>query len=339
MVDFNRWLVEVLNDTRSEGIEWGPSYGENPWLALEEPQPQDEPLVEAFTADDVSTFRLLRTACEYYMARCESLQHTNADLTTQLDQLKVKLNEALVRAFETQQTLEREREVSMLQADRIVMGVQIGDHLSRQNSHGQRPTSLQQQITEAFQMLDVISGVPVEGTETESTSVSEWGPEGEGEGTQANELESAEHQTTVDTEERLHLSSREEGEAAQPSLAQSTATSDGYDYQHLTDLRASEDTSSSWYQHALRSLKDKREQRKPREDPEASSFTADADHKEAFSDDAQEFVQLVSIRNPAEDGEDSTWYRRALQHLKDERRRRASLRDRDSFTSTISIVD
>lgn len=32
MVDFNRWLLEVLADTRSEGIVWGPSYGENPGL-------------------------------------------------------------------------------------------------------------------------------------------------------------------------------------------------------------------------------------------------------------------------------------------------------------------
>ncbi|KAF4033225.1 hypothetical protein GN244_ATG14922 [Phytophthora infestans] len=321
MVDFNRWLAEVLDDTRSEGIEWGPSYGESPWLALEEPQPQDGPYIEAFSTDDDSTFRLLRTACEYYMTRCKGLQQTNADLTTQLDEAQVKLKEALVRAFELQQTLEREREVSMLHAERIVMGVQIGDHLSRQNSHGQCPTSLHQQITDAFRMLNTISGDSVEGTETESTLVSE---------------EEVEESHPNEPESEAVLQTAHVGAVAR------SATLDDCDYRQLTELHAGDETSGSWYQHALRSLKEKREQRRVSSKTESAivtPLTAIVDLKETSSDDVKEFVQLVSIRDPAEDGEDLTWYRRALQHLKDERRRRVSLQDRDSFTSTISIVD
>ncbi|KAG2764734.1 hypothetical protein PC129_g19536 [Phytophthora cactorum] len=370
MVDFNRWLADVLEDTHSEGIEWGPSYGENPWLALVEPQPQDDPLHESFNAVDVRTFR---AACEYYMARCEGLQETNADLTAQLEELKAKLKEALVRAFESQQTLEREREVAMLHAQRLVMGVQIGDHLSQQNSHGRLPTSLHQQITEAFQMLNMLSTAPREGTETESTSVSEWGLDAndvEAEESQAKEPECTEdvEAAPADKEQRLHLSRHEEDnillegqEAAPFALVQtrvddpdlppgivfeSTAKPDGCDYQQLTELRASEETSGSWYRHALRSLKEKREQRRLQRKTRVESveapietFSMGIDPMKASSGDAQEFMQLVSIRDTAEDGEDSTWYRRALQHLKDERKRRVSLRDRDSFSSTISIVD
>ncbi|KAG7391929.1 hypothetical protein PHYPSEUDO_003135 [Phytophthora pseudosyringae] len=377
MVDFNRWLTAVLEDTRAEGIEWGPSYGEKPWLALEEPQPQDDQLDDVFSVDNASTIQLLRAACEYYMTRCESLQQTNAGLATQLEEVKTQLKAALIRAFESQQALAREREVSTLQGRRLVMGVQIGDHLSQENSHGRGPTDLHQQITDAFRMLDVVRAAPREGTETaptsEATSVSDFEPDSfaeeveDGQAEDWREPEDTEdiegalveqkellavppgHDDMVLTEGHEVLVSSPDVVNSEPSVGATEAIStyDGCDYEQLTKMQNSEEKSGgSWYRQALRSLKDKREQRRflrksrveSAKAPLVTTSTTDVVDKEAPSLDAPEFVQLVSIRDPAKDGDDSMWYRRALQHLNDERKRRVSDRDRDSFSSTISIV-
>lgn len=367
MVDFNRWLTEVLADTHSEGIEWGPSYGETPWLALEEQQPQRD---EALAFDNASTFQLLRTACEYFMVRCDSLQQSNARLAMQLEELKTQLKEALIRAFESQHALEREREVSALQDRRLVMGVQIGDHLAQQRSHGGRPINLHQQITSAFCMLDAVSTVPREGTEEapvdESTPTSVLGRDSNelevddalanegvesGVATPVNQekLQPALPSTNVKVLPEVFRPSKEQLDSDPASSSvfelEPLTSSDDFDYQKLTTLRSSEEKNCSWYRHALHTLKEKRKQRrkasgKAADAPPVTKFTTSAVCKEAPSLDAQEFVQLVSTRNSTEDGEDSTWYRRALQHLKEERKRRVSLHNRaGSFSSTISIVD
>ncbi|KAL3661374.1 hypothetical protein V7S43_013577 [Phytophthora oleae] len=347
MFDFNQWLAEVLDDTRSEGIEWGPSYGENPWLALEE-QPQDGPLNEAFTVDHASTIELLRSACEYYIVQSESLQQSNVVLSMQVEELKIQLTDALVRAFDSQQALEREREVSALQARRFVMGVQIGDHLSQESTHGYRPADLHQQITDAFRMLNEVRA-PHEDTETtasEATSVSDF----EGIAVEGDQAEGDIEPESVEEvlEDQKHLPSDTVPTEGQKSPQSAVAQCDERDYQHLTQLQSSEELGGSWYQHALRSLKEKREQRRlerrdqPKPDLSETSFvtsSTEAVCEDSSFIDQEEYVKLAATRDAAENGEDVTWYRRALQHLKKERQRRVSFHDRNSFSSTISIAD
>lgn len=329
MVDFNQWLTEVLEDTRSEGIEWGPSYGENPWLALEE-QPQDGQVGEAFTMDHASTIQLLRSACEYYMIQCESLQQSNVGLAMQVEELKHQLMDALVRVFDTQQALEREREISALQARRFVMGVQIGDHLSQEVGHEYRPEDLHQQITDAFRMLNEVQA-PHEDTETTASEASVGAFYMEGD----RDIEPEVIEVVIDS---LNLPT--EGQEPQ-SHVESVTQSDQCDYQHLTQLQSS---GGSWYQHALRSLNEKREQRrraKPKAELSEASFVASSQavYEESSFLDQEEYTKLAATRDSSENGEDATWYRRALQHLKKEHQRRASFHDRNSFTSTVSITD
>ncbi|KAK1945320.1 hypothetical protein P3T76_003853 [Phytophthora citrophthora] len=334
MVDFNQWLTEILEDTHSEGIEWGPSYGENPWLALEE-QPQDGQLSEAFAMDHGSTIQLLQSACEYYMTQCDNLLRSNIGLTTQVEALKHQLMDALVRVFDAQQALEREREMSALQARRFVMGVQIGDHLSQEGGHAYRPEDLHQQITDAFRMLHEVQS-PHEDTEMTASeaSVSDFDIDGE------RDSEPEIIEVVIDNQNYLP---NEGQEPPQPHVEPVTQ-SDKCDYQHLTELQSSEESGGRWYQYALRSLKEKREQRRSTKSKAELSEASIATSSEAVYEgssflDQEEFVKLVATRDSTENEEDATWYRRALQHLKKERQRRVSFHDRNSFSSTVSITE
>ncbi|OWY98944.1 hypothetical protein PHMEG_00030151 [Phytophthora megakarya] len=372
MVDFNRWLAEVLEDTHTEGIVWEPTYSDNPWLALEEQQPQNASLDEAFTRDSTTTIQLLGTACEIYMERYERLQQTNIGLAVELEQLKIQLKEALVRAFDTQQILDREREVAALQTRRLVMGVQIGEHLSQRNSHDRGQIELHQQITDAFRMLDtvnapreVVEEMPGLGREPTSENASEQrrSDESEGASAQTNEPEhtgdveagSANQEVVIlcpltkdDTAhpdpEVVSQSSQDHFDDSDPTPSSSDANDDRTDYSQLTQLRPREEKSGNWYQYALQTLKEKRNQRRllrktnaePAEAPLVARPTPSVAYDKSSSFDAQEFVKLAATR---ENGEDLTWYRRALQHLKEERTSRLSLHDRESFASTISTID
>ncbi|KAG6611338.1 uncharacterized protein IUM83_12672 [Phytophthora cinnamomi] len=372
MVDFNHWLLEVLADTRSEGIEWGPSYGENPWLALEQQDQQSgtSQIDEVFTLDATNTIQLLRTSREHYMTRCDSLQQTNADVTMQLEQLEIQFKEALFRAFESQQNLCRERELTALREKHLVLGVQLGAYLAQQNTRIDHPIDLNQQIASAFSMLNVLSSAAIPS----------------GDSTSANDLEEKTSAADIDVEpvqdreaggtdmgasilvdqvELVAQSSREvEAESPQqdtvaPSsndqfaLDPTASSPSGCNYQQLIQLNASEEKNSSWYRQALRKLKEEREQRrflrKPSDKATEASVVASPTLRkidvEAASLDLYkplEFHELAAIRVPTDDAAtgDSTWYHKALQQLEQERKHRASLRRRtESFSSTISIVD
>ncbi|GMF64981.1 unnamed protein product [Phytophthora lilii] len=371
MVDFNRWITEVLADTRFEGIEWEPSYGENPWLALEQPQGQPANAVRAL--DDASTVQLLRNACESYIARCDSLQQANNRLVEQLEELKAQLKEALTRAFETQQTLERERELSSLQERRLVVGVQCSDYLARQSSRGDYPASVTQQIMCAVQKLDAVNNIsnndikeiPVH----DSSSLEVGKSKMEVTAASANDFGEPKHPanieskvTTLDTKDEPVLPrcsdfQSNEKEVQPPSgsadssvtMVSSSSSSDSFDFQQLANLGTTDEKNGGWYRQALHALKERREQRRllrKRNGKDAikssatSTMSAETTSVEIVAHEPLEFEQLVATRDPADHGEDLTWYRRALQHLKQERKRRASFRSRaESFSSTISIVD
>ncbi|RQM16633.1 hypothetical protein DD237_001275 [Peronospora effusa] len=328
------WLTEVLGDTHSKSIDWGPSYGEHSWLALEEQPRHSRTRQWTLAFDNASTIQLLRTACEYYMVRCDRLETTNASLETQQAELKARLKEALTRAFEAQQALQ-------------------------QKSSDEHPLSLNQQRTSALSTLDTISKTPQKNTE--ETSVGESNPasdlDSEVEDALAYyegiELEVA----TFDNQHELLPSLlsddlHEEQETFELSMGQLELDpvtssvvmcdpihiSSDSDYEQLTKLRSDEANSGSWYRHALRILKEARKLRSKTRatvgQPSVTKLTASAVCKEA---EAQEFTQLVFTGS---DDEDSAWYRKALQHLKKERKHRLSLRDRaESFSSTISLVD
>ncbi|CAH0475349.1 unnamed protein product [Peronospora belbahrii] len=362
MVDFNRWLTEVFADTQSDCIEWGPSYGGHPSLALDEQPRHNTALDSTLAFDNASTIQLLRAVCEYYMIRCNHLQTTNQDLETQQVELKAQLKEALIRAFESQQALDREREVLALQSRRLVMRPQLR---SRQRLSNEHPKSLHDQITSAFTTLDTINRAPR--TDTEETPIGE-----------SNEAIDSKQDCKVDEDvaecESIELGGADldnleesllpgpskniyaEQETLQLSVVQldsepatssvdmrePTSISSDSDYEQLTKLRTDQGSSDSWYRQALRTLKEARKRRFKQtsatvEPSLVSKFTVSAVCKEAK---AQEFTQLVFTRDPATDGDDSMWYRKALQHLKRERTQRLSLQDRaESFNSAISIVD
>ncbi|CAI5702984.1 unnamed protein product [Peronospora effusa] len=336
VVVFNRWLTEVLGDTHSKSIDWGPSYGEHSWLALEEQPRHSRTRQWTLAFDNASTIQLLRTACEYYMVRCDRLETTNASLETQQAELKARLKEALTRAFEAQQALQ-------------------------QKSSDEHPLSLNQQRTSALSTLDTISKTPQKNTE--ETSVGESNPASDLESDSEVEDALAYYEgielevATFDNQHELLPSLlsddlHEEQETFELSMGQLELDpvtssvvmcdpihiSSDSDYEQLTKLRSDEANSGSWYRHALRILKEARKLRSKTRatvgQPSVTKLTASAVCKEA---EAQEFTQLVFTGS---DDEDSAWYRKALQHLKKERKHRLSLRDRaESFSSTISLVD
>ncbi|CAI5712259.1 unnamed protein product [Peronospora farinosa] len=334
VVDFNRWLTEVLGDTHSKNIDWGPSYGGHSWLALEEQPRHSRTRQWTLAFDNASTVQLLQTACEYYMVRCDRLETTNASLETQQAELKARLKEALTRAFEAQQALQPK-------------------------SSDEHPLSLNQQRTSALSTLDTISKTLQKNTE--ETSVGESNP--------ASDLDSEVEDALADYEDiELEVATFDNQDELLPSLPSDDIheeqeifelsmgqleldpvtssvvmcdpihISSDSDYEQLTKLRSDEANSGSWYRHALRILKEARKLRSKTRatvgQPSVTKLTASAVCKEA---EAQEFTQLVFTGS---DDEDSAWYRKALQHLKKERKHRLSLRDRaESFSSTISLVD
>ncbi|KAE8911383.1 hypothetical protein PF005_g1292 [Phytophthora fragariae] len=339
MVDFNRWLLEVLADTRSEGIEWDPSYGEDPW---QHGEPQ---LDEAFTFD---TIQLLRTSREHYMMRCDCLRQTNADLTTELEQLKIQLKEALIRAFESQRNLQREKELAALREQRLVLGVQFGDYLAQQNSH---PTKVNQQIASAFRKRDGLGSVPTEEVPADDpTPTSDLEEDGEVENTEIAASILADQQELV-----AKPSNEDEQESSEQQTPHSSdgiesiSISGGCNYQQLIQLKANEEKNGSWYRHALRQLKEEHEQRRllrktSKKTTEARDVLTPPTLRRVDMETASlkiykplEFQELAATRDPVQDAGGSTWYRKALQLLKEERK---SIRNRaESFSSTISIVD
>ncbi|CAI5729885.1 unnamed protein product [Hyaloperonospora brassicae] len=364
MVDFSRWLADVLVGRNAKGIERSPSHREDAWLTLKERHFDDRTCQGALAFNKTTTIQLLRTACEYYMARCDCLQRTNAGLVSQLAELKTQLKQTLVCAFESQHALEREREVCALQAKHLVTGAQIGDHLVLQRSRGEYPARLRQQIASTLDTPDVVNTA-----EQDDNEQALAGASSSNDPKQVNAVENASvgdklGAATLDNREDAlsplsgadgnnvlsdrqetpqHSSGQQRSASATSSsvaMYEPSLSSTDLDYRQLTELRSSGEKDGRWYSHALRALKEARKHRKRRQLGEAHPmmmFTASAVCKEA---NATEFTQLVSTRDPAEDGEDSTWYRRTLLHLTNERQRRLSHHNRaDSFSSTISIVD
>ncbi|KAL4087117.1 hypothetical protein PRIC1_013017 [Phytophthora ramorum] len=372
MVDFNRWVAEILADTRTDGIEWGPSYGEKPWLALEDQQLQNQPLEQVLRPDSADTIQLLKTACEYYMQRGDRLLQTNAGLAAQIEELKTQLQAAFTRAFEAQQALHREKELSVLQVRRHVMGVQLGDYFSR----GEDPEDFARQMQNTFRMVDAVSTVPLEGAdgvtgsdstlasglgrdinqvEVENASVDDRRVPGDIEDINSEAATSAYQEQAPPTPasenvkvrqtEVLRSSKHLVMEPTVSSVVMATLSdSDDSDYQQLAQVSASEQNDGTWYRQALRSLKEKRERRrlqcnagsKTAKETGVAAATAHEATKTILLLDVhnpREYEQLAATRDPAEDGEDSTWYRRALEHLKRERKLRRNRAE--SFSSTI----
>ncbi|CAI5725331.1 unnamed protein product [Peronospora destructor] len=274
------------------------------------------------------------------MVRCDRLETINASLEAQQVEVKARLKEALTRVFEAQQALQQKLS---------------DEHL----------LSLNQRKTTALSTLDTISKAPRKSNEETSVGGSnlvsglEQGSEGEDALADYEDIEL--EVATSDNQEELPPSLpsediHEEQETFELSMGQLELQpaascvvmcdpihfSSESDYEQLTKLRSDEATyNGSWYRYALRTLKEAHKLRSKTRatvgQPFVTKFTASAVCKEAK---AQEFTQLVFSRDPASDGEDFVWYRKALQHLKKERKHRVGFRDRaESFSSTISIVD
>jgi hypothetical protein len=323
MVDFNRWLATVLDDTSAESIQWGPS--------LEEEQPQGHPMKELFASHDASTVELLRAACEHYMARCERLQETNADLTTQVKGLKTQLTEALARAFASRRALDREKELAALQGRRVVERLKHDDGMAL-------PEPLQNTIAADSNGTCEITVEAIGGDSMPAAcDVHHGDSEEEGEefvgGAHDQDAEGAGRVSREDTLSTLASEDEEPPllEVFVPSKVDVDAES-GVDFKQLTRLNSGKDTGGRWYRQALRSLQKGHKQHRLHREHEKAT-------KKASLFGTREFELLVATRDPSQDGEDLTWYRRALQHLKHERKTRESLRRLESFSSTISFVE
>ena len=117
-----------------------------------------------------------------------------------------------------------------------------------------------------------------------------------------------------------------------------------WDYKQLTELRSSDENHYTLYSHALPTLKEACRQKKCHKTQAGASDAHPANRfrvrpicKEL---NTKEFTQLVATRDPAEDGEDRTWYRQTLLHLKNTRKCQLSHYDRaDLFCLIISSVD
>ncbi|KAG7396090.1 hypothetical protein PHYBOEH_002792 [Phytophthora boehmeriae] len=346
MVDFNRWIVEVLADTRSEGIEWEPSYGENPWLALEE-QPQNPSLEEDLQVGDAHTLQLLKAIAEFYMVRCDSLLDANTRLAMQVDELKNQLNDAQTQAFESQQVVEHQHELLKLQVYRHLIGVQTGEFLAKP-----RPSS----AASVDVTTQTVVAVPSEAVQThcEVTEeiIDEMAPANVA--SASNEAEDIASETSTQPDEVGDgLSPSEDGQelVTTASIPASTPDSSGVSFQQLTKMRTS-DQDGSWLRETLRVLQAERKQRRlargrgdqtdessnPVSTPSNPTTTTPSLHD--ITPEPMEFEQLVSTRDPAQADEDSKWYRSALSHLRQERRRRSTTRSRTaSLSSTITITD
>uniref|UniRef100_A0AAV1UFV7 Uncharacterized protein n=1 Tax=Peronospora matthiolae TaxID=2874970 RepID=A0AAV1UFV7_9STRA len=352
MVGFSRWLADVLAGTNSEGAGGVPTHSEKAWLALKQQYLNNLGGQGAFAFDKATTVQLLKTACEYYMACCDRLQKVNSGLVSQLAELKTQLQRTLISAYESQHALEREREVSALQARHLVTALQTRDHLLLPRSRCEHPVRLHQQTV--FDVAGTVSLAPQDVSEQASACESSFNIS-----EHDKELEVA----TLDQEEEVMsprlgvdrhvlperqeaLPGQQEWECATSPVAmyELSLNSTDWDYKQLTELRSSGEKHGRWYSYALRTLNNARKQKKHLKTQACGAdgrpvnmFTASAVCKEA---NTNEFTQLVSTRVPAEDGEDKTWYRRTLQQLTNERQHRLSHRYRaDSFCSTISIVD
>ncbi|GMF24753.1 unnamed protein product [Phytophthora fragariaefolia] len=366
MVEFNRWLVEVLADTHTEGIEWGPSYGERPWLALEnQQQPESYQLDEAFTLRGADTAQLLRASREHDMMRRDSLQRTNADLTEKLEQAKAQLKETLIRAFQSEQILRREKELTALREQHLVLGMQFGDYLAQQKSTRGYPNDLCPQIDRAFRMLNGLRSVPtagsnsapVKGLEDDTSEVEEVDVEPD---LDHNEPEGPNQENIVAKPSIVYYDElpvqqktieHSEAHCVSELKPSSSANSNSCEYEQLVQLNTNDEKSGSWYRQALRKLKEQREQRrlllksgnetaKKRAVARRTPYKVEMEAGTPEHFKPLEFHDLVTTRDSTDDGAGSAWYHKTLQLLKDERMHRASLRSRaGSFSSTISIVD
>lgn len=333
LLELNLWLAEVLETSQCESIEQ--RHNRFSWLPLEEQHVQDRLLDGAFAADNMSTPELLKMACEFYMTRCDSLQHTNSDLGARVEQLKEEVKEALVRAFEMQQTLEQKRDGSTIQSRKCVVGVEKGDQVLQSSLHNQILLNSYQQIPDASLRLNVVSTLLQSRTIPPASDVAAVSDVG------SIEVVDEEDGGTLEEDGISNFFHSDE------SGVDSILKREDGDCQKLVALQLSNERIGRWSHQALPSLKAQREhcrllrngRTQPAKKPLEHFSSIRVVCMEDPSYDAQEFLKLVSFREVVEDCEDLTWYRRALQHLKNERMHRASFRDRDSLASTISIVD
>lgn len=346
-VDSSRWLAGLLKDVRYESIRSEPFASGNSSLATDMPSLEGVRLSEAFTAEDISSSHSLETACKNYMDRCKSLEHANVSLAKQVEELREQLKVARVDVFQTQQT--PEQDVTMLQA-------RNDDHLGRiheflENLNDRHPSKFLESVSAECGPHATMINNPREGLATAPTgkksSPNESFRENEEDVNEVDELVNRSEPARLERQQSTqHSMDRQYSRCSLIPVSSVTATSkyEDCDYQQLTKLRSSEEQSDNWYRHALRSLNGKRKQRGYEHNLKAQSAdklglvatTPHAAWKEAPFDDDQEFVRLLSV---AKDGDDSTWYRQALQHLKNERKDRASLGDCDSLASTDPIYE
>ncbi|CEG42211.1 Protein of unknown function DUF1772 [Plasmopara halstedii] len=345
LVNFNQWLAEKLQDTQS-GSDQGPEQNKVLSLSLEEPHDQTQSLDVAVTAVSSSPTQSIKTNCKLNMVRCNSLQHIDVNFQTQAKDLEENLKMHF-RSFELQKSLERQQEVRSLQSRcHVTENQDLGSY--NQNLFGPR-------LPHAMQTADEVSS-PRKRRQSALANVPDFGMN---EKSAAN-YSSKSSEDVTDFEEdgvdgvdyrnqniRLHRQKPSEDTRYSQSpdfVGKSFPECDNGDYQHLLELQGNEENNRRWYQQALHSLNVNREQRrlllKSRTKTANRPITSFSSYlvKEATYD-AHEFLRLVSFRESNKDGEDLTWYRRALQHLKNERIHCEGSRDRDSVASTVSIVD
>ncbi|KAI9915089.1 hypothetical protein PsorP6_008479 [Peronosclerospora sorghi] len=330
VLDCSLWMTNLFATAESECIECSLSNEEDISPAFDVQQPRDRTRLGTPAFDNPTTIQLLKSACEFYIVRDGSLQTKNSELETQLVKLKAELKESFFRAFESQLSLERMKEVSALEARHLVSKLRVNERL-------------QQQITNAFYIPDTMKKESREGKSVGNSNRT-------GELTPLSRKEEA--PTTESVESRIETSGYQKDESPpfpsevmqslpqgqqaiqRPIMGPSESTSptsstnlqepilnfSDSEYEQLTKLCLGEEKNDRWYRHALRMLKEvrkhKRHQKNLRAIASEPSFlaelTASAVYKEV---DAQQFTLLGSARNLARDGEDSVWYPRALHHL------------------------
>lgn len=241
---------------------------------------------------------------------------------------------------------------------RPVLKVRFADYLyiTQQDPRRGHPS---QEIANAFRTLEGLSSLSFEeapaGDPTPANDVDEDASEADVEVDDSSEPEDAEVTTSTSVDQAEPVVKPISGDEQESSEQQATqllkpldSISSGRDYQQLVQLNTSEEENGSWYRQALGRLKTERDQRRRLRKPSKKTTEAPSSMMRKVEVEAASlklykplaFKELAATRDPAHDASESTWYRKALQLLKAERKQRVSLRDRaESFSSTISIVD